>query len=62
MLGIEVYEARTPKKKAPKKRSGTHSASVYPHGDAHAERLLLIVGATFVEVRSCRPTSYSGCD
>ena len=53
MLGIEAYEARTPKKKAPKKRSSTRSASVDPHGDAHAERLLLIVVATFVEVRPC---------
>ena len=53
MLGIEAYEARTPKEKAPEKGSGMHSASVYPHRDAHAEKLWLIVAVTFGEVRSC---------
>ena len=52
MLGIEAYEAyeaRTPKKKPPKKRLGIHSASVYPHRDAHMEKFWLIVAVTFEE-------------
>ena len=52
MLGIEAYEARTPKRNMPKRRSDIHSASVYLQRDAHAEELWLIVVVTFGEVRS----------